>query len=85
VNTKVASAEVIDQSRRGYGYVPILLVELTASVQDVRDSGTAGLSRLRSEKPSQSPASYDWFLPLPVHRIRPKFGPPASFFAMLCR
>jgi hypothetical protein len=45
VNTKVASAEVIDQSKRGYGYVPILLVELTASVQDIRDSGTAGLSR----------------------------------------
>ncbi len=43
MNTKVASAEVIDQSKRGYGYVPILLVELTASVQDVRDSGTAGL------------------------------------------
>ena len=42
MNTKVASAEVIDQSKRGYGYVPILLVELTASVPDVRDPGTAG-------------------------------------------
>jgi hypothetical protein len=47
VNTKVASAEVIDQSKRGYGYVPILLVELTASVPDVRDPGDGRLSRLR--------------------------------------